>query len=169
MSKKVTSTLVIILSIIVLFLLALAVFHFTSQKQEIVFVNNVTWFNEFNMAKDMGRKHKVAIEKQKKSFDSLYTVYNILKEQKSIAKLPQLEQQLQQKDAELKQMEAYLSKDVSQQVWNRLNTYIKDYGKVNEYQLILGTQGSGNIMYGEESLDITLDLLEYANTKYEGN
>ncbi|MBQ0740892.1 hypothetical protein J9332_42125, partial [Aquimarina celericrescens] len=70
---------------------------------------------------------------------------------------------------ELKKMNDVLSKDMHEKIWGRLNQYIKEYGEINKCKIILGTQGNGNIFYGKEGVDITTKILEYVNTKYEGN
>ena len=142
---------------------------FTSSVPQTVYVNNVTLFNGFNMSKDLGKKHQKQIKLAEKSLDSLITIFNILKEQKNKEKVLELQKQLQVKDQQLAQMNEHLTKDVSQQVWNRLNIYIKEYGTSHKFKFILGTQGNGNVMYAKESLDVTEELLEFANAKYEGN
>lgn len=68
----------------------------------------------------------------------------------------------------LKEMGAYFSNEVSQQVWNRINDYMQLYGKQNNFAIVLGTQGNGNIMYGNKEYNITDAFIEYANKKYEG-
>nr|WP_298320900.1 OmpH family outer membrane protein [uncultured Aquimarina sp.] len=145
-------------------------FCFLSRSESnIVYVDNVTLFNGFNMSKDLGKINNEKITKQKKKLDSLYTIYSIFKEQKNTEKATSLEIQLRSEDQELRKINEYFSNDVSQQVWNRLNQYIKEYGEANEYKIILGTQGNGNIMFAENGIDITEKILEYANNKYEGN
>ncbi|MFD2561879.1 OmpH family outer membrane protein [Aquimarina rubra] len=121
------------------------------------------------MSKDLGKINNDKITKQKKKLDSLYTIYSIFKEQNNTEKTTVLETQLRSEDQELRKMNEYFSKEVSQQVWNRLNQYIKEYGEANQYKIILGTQGNGNIMFAQDGIDITETVLEYANTKYEGN
>jgi len=76
---------------------------------------------------------------------------------------------LRSEDQELKQINETLSRASSQQVWKRLNEYLKTYGEKHEYPMILGTQGNGNVMYAKEGIDITDAVLEYANSKYQGN
>lgn len=145
-------------------------FVFFKPENRIVYINNVELFNGFNMSKDLGGKHKSEISKLEKSFDSLVTIYNIFSEQKNQPKIQETQVLLKQKEQQLLQLNDYLTKEVSQQVWNRLNVYIKEYGKQRNYQYILGTQGNGNLMYveDEEALNVTESLLEYANSKYEG-
>ncbi len=142
---------------------------FNRSESNIVYVDNVTLFNGFNMSKDLGKINNEKITKQKKKLDSLYTIYSIFKEQKNTEKATALENQLRSEDQELRKINEYFSNEMSQQVWNRLNQYIKEYGEANQYKIILGTQGNGNIMFAQDGVDITTTVLEYANSKYEGN
>jgi outer membrane protein len=152
-----------------LIVIFIAFYLSNSSSTDIVYVDNVKLFNGFNMSKDLGKINNEKITKQKKKLDSLYTIYSILREQENKEKTQELEVQLRTEDQELKKMNEYLSKDISQKVWNRLNQYVKEYGIANQCKVILGTQGVGNIMYAQEEIDITTRVLEYANTKYEGN
>ena len=53
-------------------------------------------------------------------------------------------------------------------IWKHLNSYVADYGKAHDYQVIIGMQGNGNVMYVKESTNITDQVLAYANEKYNG-
>ncbi|HET6243902.1 MAG: OmpH family outer membrane protein [Bacteroidetes bacterium] len=55
---------------------------------------------------------------------------------------------------------------MTQRVLNKVNSYIEQYGKENDYLIILGTNSSGNIMYGEKAADITPIVLENLNKNY---
>ncbi len=83
--------------------------------------------------------------------------------------LDKLENQLRKEDKRLKEMTKLLSNDISNKVWKRLNVYIKEYGEVNGYDIIMGTQGSGNVMYAKDVIDITNEILNYSNNRYEGS
>lgn len=145
-------------------------FYFVeNNKTSIFYVDNVKLFNGFNMSKDLGKVNNKKIDQQRKKLDSLYTVYSIFSEQKNEEKAKETEIILKKEDLELRRMNEYFSNEVSQQVWNRLNTYIEEYGKTKKHTIILGTQGNGNIMFAQEGIDITKKVLEYANNKYEGN
>ena len=73
-----------------------------------------------------------------------------------------------EKKDELTLIEKEQADQYTQQVWTRLNQYIKDYGREYEYDLILGAKGDGNLMYADDRLDITEEVLEYVNKKYDG-
>lgn len=64
--------------------------------------------------------------------------------------------------------EQALSDRYTQQVWGQINSYVHDYGKENKYELIFGADGSGSLMYAGEAVNITEDVLDYINERYEG-
>ena len=58
--------------------------------------------------------------------------------------------------------------EMTQQVLTEVNAFIEDYGKKNGYDMILGANSSGNIVYAEDYLDITDELQEALNNSYQG-
>jgi len=59
--------------------------------------------------------------------------------------------------------EQYYEKIVTQ-----LNQYVTDFGKESVYDIVLGANGNGTIMYATPKIDITDEVLVYINSKYEG-
>lgn len=57
-------------------------------------------------------------------------------------------------------------KKVTQTVINDINDYIKEYGKEHSYKIIFGASGGGNIMYADESTDLTEEILKGLNEEY---
>jgi outer membrane protein len=57
-------------------------------------------------------------------------------------------------------------KKVTQTVINDINDYIKEYGKNHGYKIIFGASGGGNIMYADESTDLTAEILKGLNDEY---
>ena len=58
------------------------------------------------------------------------------------------------------------NKKVTQTVINDINDYIKVYGKKHGYKIIFGANGQGNIMYADESTDLTDEILKGLNEEY---
>lgn len=56
---------------------------------------------------------------------------------------------------------------ITQSVINDINDYIKEYGQNHGYKMIFGASGSGNIMYADESTDLTEEVLKGLNKQYE--
>jgi len=169
MNKKLQ---IIIIFFNIFFLLILTFLLFSSLKEEdrpkIVYLDNVRLFNQFNMSKDLNNLNRLKINGQKKKLDSLYERFNFFQEEEKFEESKKIEGLLRIEDQKLKEMVEFLSDDIGEQVWKRLNTYIKEYGKSNNYDIIIGTLGDGNVMYANSKVDITSDVLEYSNRIYEG-
>lgn len=58
-------------------------------------------------------------------------------------------------------------KKITQTVINEINDYVKEYGKSHGYKIIFGASGGGNIMYADESTDLTADVLKGINSNYD--
>ncbi len=58
--------------------------------------------------------------------------------------------------------------EATQTVVNDINDYVKEYGKENNYKIIFGASGAGNIMYADNVTDLTEKVLEGLNAQYKG-
>jgi outer membrane protein len=63
--------------------------------------------------------------------------------------------------------EQQVSAAYTEDLWKRINEYVLAYGKENKYDFIYGASGEGNLMYADESKNISLEVIEYMNKKYE--
>lgn len=55
-----------------------------------------------------------------------------------------------------------------EQILKQLNQYVRDFAEKHGYSFIYGADGTGNLMYGDRSLDITEEVKKYVNDKYKG-
>lgn len=118
----------------------------------------------------------------KANVDSLVTnwqseLQNYEKERASMSKKEiELKQQLlNNKQQQLNNYQQAIQKQIqeedqkmTQTVINDINSFVKEYGKENGYPIIFGAGGTGNIMYAEETSDLTNKVLEGLNNHYEG-
>ncbi|OGJ94130.1 MAG: hypothetical protein A2350_20800 [Candidatus Raymondbacteria bacterium RifOxyB12_full_50_8] len=74
-----------------------------------------------------------------------------------------LERYKTETDKQLKEQE---SKEM-QPIIVKINSFLKEYGEEEGYDIILGASGNGNIVYGKAKLDITTDVINKLNKKYE--
>ena len=51
-------------------------------------------------------------------------------------------------------------------VMNQINAYIKTYAEKNNYDIILGTTAAGSILFGEDDMDLTEQILKEMNEHY---
>ena len=49
-----------------------------------------------------------------------------------------------------------------------MSQYILDYGKNNNYDLILGADGNGVLMYANDKMNISEEITKYINSRYKG-
>ncbi len=52
------------------------------------------------------------------------------------------------------------------EIWKQLNEHVSRFGQEYDYGVILGAKSDGGIMHGDSTLNITKDLIEFANQKY---
>lgn len=61
-----------------------------------------------------------------------------------------------------------LQQEYDSQIWTQLNEYVKEFGEEKKLDYIFGANGTGAIMYGNESKDVTKEMVSYVNKKYVG-
>jgi outer membrane protein len=72
------------------------------------------------------------------------------------------------KKDQLTEANIQMANQFNEQIRNQLNQYISDYSKKEGYTYVFGVDGQGSIMYGDESENITKEVIEYINTKFQG-
>lgn len=87
-----------------------------------------------------------------------------LNDQRIAAKHGLLKRQEQEHANSIATEEAALLKGVLAQV----NTHARTFAEMNGYQIVLGTTDAGSLMYGEEGLDVTDELIGFMNEAQTG-
>ena len=78
------------------------------------------------------------------------------------------EQQLFQYITAIEQKAEQEDEQMMQAVLNQVNSFVEGWGKEQGYDLILGTTGSGSLLYGRDEADITEELVKALNKGYHG-
>lgn len=140
-------------------LIGLSVF-LTLKKDTVGIVNMPELYNQYQGRKDVEARFAGKINRLVYLTDSL---------EKDMNKLSITEKQINGEKINLFNDEKMRNElEMQQQVWNQLNEYMLEFGKSRKYKLILGASNNGNIVYSHESVDLTKELIEYVNEKYEG-
>jgi outer membrane protein len=77
------------------------------------------------------------------------------------------QQQLRQYQEGIQQRAQQEDQVMTQQVLAEVNAFVNEYAKKNGYDLILGANESGNIVYAEDIYDITEDVLKELNKNHK--
>lgn len=138
------------------------------------FVDNQELFNAFQGRKELENKLEQASNAQKATLDSLGLQIQALQQQSSIddlgkQRLSQMMQRYQQMNQEYQGYYQYKSQEYTEAIWKQISQYAIEYGQAHGYDYIFGIAGSGSLMYGKPHYDITEEVLNYINQKYEGN
>jgi outer membrane protein len=73
---------------------------------------------------------------------------------------------LQKKDEMLGRLEEEQNK-VNEQVYAKLGAYVKEFNKKRNYSFVLGYQKGGGILFANDSLNITKEIIAGLNKEYE--
>jgi outer membrane protein len=138
-------------------------------------------FNSFQMKKELEKKYKQTENERNKVLDSLIVEINILAKHLNEQKLTavkierEVEEQFEYKREKYlrlkKQFEAdnaALSSKFDQEIVERMNQYIAEYGRNKNYDFIYGADGDGTIMYSNSKYDLSDQVSQFINNKYSG-
>ncbi|WP_278008810.1 OmpH family outer membrane protein [Flavobacterium gyeonganense] len=77
-------------------------------------------------------------------------------------------QQFIQGKEELEQFNQAFGSEQSSKIWARIKSYTAEFSKEKNYELVIGTDSKQDVLFADEKIDITNELLVYINKKYEG-
>lgn len=155
--------------IIIVLALAAFIYYEVSTKTKLAFVDTQAVYDQFLLKKEFEKQYKGLVNMHKKYLDSLLFDYQLAEKQNAqVAVLDLKKENYLQKKQEMESVEEEMNTKLSNQTWTQINQYIKDYGVKNNYDFIFGASGNGNIMYASESKNITNDVIEFINNRYQG-
>ncbi len=151
------------------------------QEQKIGYVDNVKLMDQYQEKIDIEAKYQNKSDALGKKRDSISQAFQIeaqafqekaqsmsqQKAQEAYGSLQQrgqmIGQQLQQEEQQL-QLEGPTSMD---SLIKKVKGQIKAYGKDHGYTYILGGGNGGSVLYGDETKDLTEDILSLLNEQYK--
>jgi len=80
--------------------------------------------------------------------------------------LQQEQQFLQSKQQQASQLLQQENQEQSEILTKKVDSFVANFAKDKGYKLILGTSGKGTVLYGDESLNITTEILEILNLDF---
>lgn len=155
---------IIVLINSIVIILLIFVFVKQSQENSIVYVDKVRLFEGFRMAKEMKAIGEREFERKRLHVDSLYLVLQKEGEKSNT----RLVKQFVEKREELDNFNQTFVLEESAKIWNRINSYTREFSEKKGYKMILGSESNSQVLYADRENDITSELLLYINKKYEG-
>lgn len=169
------------LTVVLLLVVGIAAFNIYNaiKSPKIVYVDVVRLYNGFALKLQLEEELLAAKQIKQKGLDSLANELNYLLAMYEDAKegeIPDsvlkkyllMQNSYQTMEEDVKTSSLQMADTFDAQIWFQLNEYIKNYGEVHSYDIILGAKGDGEILYGVEAFDITNDMIAFANSQYNG-
>lgn len=127
-------------------------------------------FNKYEGTKERTTELEAIQNQQKKVLDSLKVEVTLLE-----GKLAEDDEQLLYKKQHYNRILSQFAENNQNQIkqhdgelWTQINQYIADFGKEKGYTYIHGVTGQGNLMYADSIRNITPEVIDYINLKYQG-
>tara|TARA_B100000508_G_C11400916_1_gene248248 strand:+ start:73 stop:579 length:507 start_codon:yes stop_codon:yes gene_type:complete len=160
--------------------LAFVILLASCNQAKIAYVDIEVLMKDYGATKALEEKLVAKQEKMAKELDSLQAPFQLKVQeyyknaQKMSAKkraeaesaLQQEQQFLQAKQQQASQELQKENQENSEAITKRVDSFVADYAKANGFQLIMGTSGKGTVLYGDEKLNITTDILEILNKDF---
>lgn len=136
------------------------------QQGSSVFIENTRVFEEFEMKKDYDLKIEKELQVEKNQVDSLASILSQSSDKDSLT-IYAIRREYYVAEQAFNQKFEELSVQYTNEVNTRLNGYIKLFSEEKGYDFIFGASGQGNIMFVKDELNVTEDLINYINKKYD--
>lgn len=163
-----------------LLIIAFAVVLASCNQTKVAYVDVEVLMKDYEGTKALESKMKEKQEAKAKELDSLTApfqakVQNYYKSAQSMSpqKRAEAEGALQQEQqfiqAQQQQASQELQKETQESyeaITKVVDSLVGSYAKSNGYNMIFGTSGKGTVMYGDENLDVTKQVLEMLNKEY---
>lgn len=164
---KIKSNLLLVINIV---LIAILIIFFAlrilESDKKIVYVDSFKLFDGFVMTKEMKRVGEKEFNSRKSILDNLYS--NLQSPTISASEKKELMQQFIQRKEELEQFNETFGAEQSTKIWSRIKSYTAEFSKDKNYLLVVGSDNKQTILFADEKIDVTNELLIYLNKKYEG-
>lgn len=167
MKEKIKWTIILVNLALLLGITGFLVFQ-AEKKTEPAFIDLAKVYNEFDYKKKVEQLLQAEDQKRRFTLDSLAALAESYRSGKvsDPGERERLENELNTKSDRFQKEINQLSNHYDQLIWNAINKYVSEFGKKHAYSLILGTKGEGNVMYAEERIDVSEQVIEFINASY---
>jgi outer membrane protein len=147
-------------------------------EKKIVVVRTTDLFVQFEYTKELDEKFEQIKNIRQAKLDSLEGVLKAIRNSvKDVNKLPDslkfkfnlFLEQFKKDQIRYKEDNENSEIKFQKQIWTQLNQFTVDYAKENNYDIVVGANAQGSVMFVKDNIDITVDLIKYCNEKHKGH
>ncbi len=160
---------------IIIVLLAVLTIDRVFLQKNTVYVDFNELYENFQMKVDLENKFKKSQVVHKKQLDSMSVELNNIargiqsKSSKiSYAEFEHMKDQYYMAEKHFDEESNITMNEYKTRILKQINQYSSDYGQKEGYKAIIGSSGGLSVLHMDKSSDITKDLLEYINKRYQG-
>lgn len=147
--------------------------YYNYKEPKIAFVKSGILIQEYGGMRDANKKFEQEMQVVQANMDTLRNRYISLKAKEGdipanqkadwAYELGRKESELQQYTEQAAGQMEIRKNELTGKILKDVNDFIQEYGKKNNYKIILGTTNDGSILYGNEADDLTDVILELLN------
>jgi outer membrane protein len=160
--------------------IAFLVVQYTGKDKELVYVDTARLLTEYkgmiDVQKSIDEKNKTyraridtlgsELQQQMKKYEEERASLSSNEVRLSEEVLRSKQQQFEQYRQAMEQKAAEGAQQLQSKVLAAANDYIKGYAQKKRYKIILAASSNGNILYAEEALDVTGEVIRGLNENY---
>ena len=158
----------VIITALLVSIISIAFFMKMNLAPKIVYVKAETLFNEFTMTVELKSSYEQSFNARTNILDSILLDLKKASLQNDASQVGYLEKVYLTKKDQFTQENEEMTRKYDEQVWMRINQYVKDFSEKEKYEFVLSANGTGSLIYGADKYDVTKDVLEYMNASYKG-
>lgn len=173
------SLLFISAGLIIVVLTLVGYIHFFTPK--IVFVRTLELVYGYNGMKEAHNEYKVQSEAWQANIDTLHQryqtkarIYEDSKNTSSNQEKAETEQELMRMQQDIQKYTSAINEQaqekdakITEAILSQINSFVETYAKDKGYDIVLGAQGDGGLLFGTNYYDITDDVLKELNKQYK--
>jgi outer membrane protein len=138
------------------------------EEKKIAYINNGELLSSFKMALEMDEKLKAIEQSKQLVLDSMIMQIKTLDATKQKDEIEKQKNIFLMKRSSFTEEISKIKQSSNEKIANQINQYVKEFAEENNFDFVLGAAGNANIWYSKETNNVTKDVIQYANNKYDG-
>lgn len=165
-----------IFSILIFMIPLCFLFFLNRQTSHTAYIDLEVVFAEFNGKKEMEAAFMNGNDSQRVKLDSMAIEIKAMNarltnengSQAAFADLQAKQNFYVKKANEFSEQSSFQESQITEKIWSQINQYVYDFGESHGFDFIYGLNRTGNLMFAKKDKDITKEVIEYINKRYEG-